>query len=213
MQAISFQLNGIQRKVITDPQRKLVEVIRQDLKLTGTKEGCGTGHCGTCTVLLDDQAVLACKTPVIKVRGRSVTTIEGLGTPDHPHPLQSAFAKAGAIQCGFCTPGLILRSQALLVKNPHPSRSEIQSALQPHLCRCTGYQKVFEAVELAAAVLRGEAGPDLPPNGRGPHRKAGGPDRCPAKSHRHGPLRRRYRRGRLLLHESFEESSFACPDS
>ena len=158
MQAISFILNGVPRKVITDPQRKLVEVIRQDLKLTGTKEGCGSGHCGTCTVLLDDQAVLACKTSVIKVRGRSVTTIEGLGTPDHPHPLQLAFAKAGAIQCGFCTPGLILRSQALLVKNPHPSRSEIQSALQPHLCRCTGYQKVFEAVELAAAVLRGEAG-------------------------------------------------------
>ncbi len=159
MQAINFQVNGIPRRVITDPQRKLSEVLRRDLKLTGTKEGCKEGHCGTCTVLLDGQAVLACKVPVTKVRGRAVTTIEGLGTPDRPHPLQMAFAKAGAIQCGFCTPGLILRSQALLTKNPSPSRTEIQSALQPHLCRCTGYQKVFEAVELAAAVLRGERGP------------------------------------------------------
>jgi aldehyde oxidoreductase len=159
MQAIHFQVNGIPRKVITDPQRKLSTVIRRDLKLTGTKEGCKEGHCGTCTVLLDGQAVLACRIPIIKARGREVTTIEGLGTPDRPHPLQLAFAKAGAIQCGFCTPGLILRSQALLTRNPSPSRSEIQSALQPHLCRCTGYQKVFEAVELAAAVLRGESGP------------------------------------------------------
>ncbi len=159
MQAIEFQVNGIPRKIVTDPQRKLSEVIRKDLKLTGTKEGCKEGHCGTCTVLLDGQAVLACKIPVIKVRGRAVTTIEGLGTPDQPHPLQLAFAKAGAIQCGFCTPGLILRSKALLDKKPGPSRSEIVNALQPHLCRCTGYQKVFEAVELAAAVLRGETGP------------------------------------------------------
>ncbi|MBI5586581.1 MAG: molybdopterin-dependent oxidoreductase [Deltaproteobacteria bacterium] len=159
MQAIQFVLNGVPRKVITDPQRKLVEVIRRDLKLTGTKEGCKEGHCGTCTVLLDGQAVLACKIPVIKVRGREVTTIEGLGSADRPHPLQLAFAKAGAIQCGFCTPGLILRSKALLDKNPHPGREEIKAALQPHLCRCTGYQKVFEAVELAASVLRGETGP------------------------------------------------------
>lgn len=93
------------------------------------------------------------------MRGRSVTTIEGLGTAEQPHPLQLAFAKAGAIQCGFCTPGLILRSKALLDKNPRPSREEIETALQPHLCRCTGYQKVFEAVELAASVLRGETGP------------------------------------------------------
>jgi aldehyde oxidoreductase len=159
MQVINFLMNGIPRKVITDPQRKLSEVIRKDLRLTGTKEGCSAGHCGTCTVLLDGKAVLACRVPVSKVRGRSVTTIEGLGAPDQPHPLQLAFAKAGAIQCGFCTPGLILRSKVLLDKNPKPSRAEIENALQPHLCRCTGYQKIFEAVELAASVLRGETGP------------------------------------------------------
>ena len=159
MQAIHFLINGVPRKVITNPRRKLLEVIRKDLRLTGTKEGCSAGHCGTCTVLLDGKPVLACRIPVAEVRGRSVTTIEGLGTADQPHPLQLAFAKAGAIQCGFCTPGLIVRSKALLDKNPRPGREEIGTFLQPHLCRCTGYQKVFEAVELAAAVLRGETGP------------------------------------------------------
>jgi aldehyde oxidoreductase len=159
MQAIHFLLNGIPRKVVTDPQRKLIEVVRKDLKLTGTKEGCSSGHCGTCTVLLDGEAVLACRIPIAKARGRAVTTIEGLGTIDQPHTLQVAFAKAGAIQCGFCTPGMILRSKALLDKNSNPNRSEIETALQPHLCRCTGYQKVFEAVELAASVLRGEKAP------------------------------------------------------
>ncbi|MBI5603191.1 MAG: molybdopterin-dependent oxidoreductase [Deltaproteobacteria bacterium] len=159
MQEISFRLNGVRRKVITDPQKKLLEVIRKDLKLVGTKEGCSEGYCGTCTVLLDGKATLACRVPVSKVQGRSVTTIEGLGTIDRPHPLQLAFARAGAIQCGFCTPGLILRSKALLDENPRPERPEIEKALQPHLCRCTGYQKIFEAVELAASVLRGETGP------------------------------------------------------
>ncbi len=159
MQEISFRLNGVPRKVITDPQKKLLEVIRKDLKLVGTKVGCSEGHCGTCTVLLDGKATLACRVPVSKVQGRSVTTIEGLGTIDRPHPLQLAFARAGAIQCGFCTPGLILRSKALLDENSRPERPEIEKALQPHLCRCTGYQKIFEAVELAASVLRGETGP------------------------------------------------------
>ena len=159
MQVISFHLNGGPRKVITDPQKKLLEVIRKDLKLVGTKEGCSAGHCGTCTVLIDGEPVLACRYPVIKTQGRSVITIEGIGSAERPHPLQLAFAKSGAIQCGFCTPGLIVRSKALLDKNPKPSREEIAIFLQPHLCRCTGYQKIFEAVELAASVLRGETGP------------------------------------------------------
>lgn len=159
MQVISFHLNGVPRKVITDPQKKLIEVIRKDLKLVGTKEGCSAGHCGTCTVLIDGEAVLACRYPVIKVQGKSVITIEGIGSVERPHPLQLAFAKVGAIQCGFCTPGLIVRSKALLDKNPQPSREEIEKFLQPHLCRCTGYQKIFEAVDLAASVLRGETSP------------------------------------------------------
>ena len=159
MQAIIFLLNGVPRKVITDPQRKLLEVIRKDLRLTGTKEGCSGGHCGTCTVLIDGEVFLACRIPVLKAQGRSVITIEGIGTADQPHPLQLAFAKAGAIQCGFCTPGLIVRSKALLDKNPRPGRDEIETFLQPHLCRCTGYQKIFEAVELAASVMRGETDP------------------------------------------------------
>lgn len=158
MEAIPFYLNGVQQKVITYPNRMLLEVIRKDLRCTGTKEGCSAGHCGTCTVLLDGKAVLSCKIPLSKVHGRFVTTIEGLGTMDHPHPLQLAFAKAGAIQCGFCTPGMILRAKALLDENPSPDRALIEKTLQPHLCRCTGYQKIFEAVELAASVLRGETG-------------------------------------------------------
>lgn len=159
MEVINFHFNGVPRKVITDPGKKLLEVIRKDLKCTGTKEGCGEGHCGTCTVLLDGKAVLSCKIPLSKVQGRSVITIEGLGTFAQPHALQLAFAKAGAIQCGFCTPGMILRAKALLDENPNPERTLIEKTLQPHLCRCTGYQKIFEAVELAASFLRGETGP------------------------------------------------------
>ena len=141
MQVINFHLNGVPRKVITDPQKKLLEVIRKDLKLVGTKEGCSAGHCGTCTVLIDGDPVLACRYPVLKVQGKSVITIEGIGSVERPHPLQLAFSKVGAIQCGFCTPGLIVRSKALLDKNPQPSREEIEKFLQPHLCRCTGYQR------------------------------------------------------------------------
>jgi aldehyde oxidoreductase len=159
MEEISFQLNAVPKRVITDPQKTLLEVLRNDFKLKGTKAGCLEGHCGTCTVLLDGNAVQACRIFVAKVQGRSVTTIEGLGTPDRPHPLQLAFAKAGAIQCGFCTPGLILRTKALLDKNPKPERADVEKALNPHLCRCTGFKKVFEAVELGASALRGETGP------------------------------------------------------
>jgi aldehyde oxidoreductase len=159
MEVIQFRLNGIPRKVITDPGRMLIAIIRKDLKCTGTKEGCSAGHCGTCTILLDGKPVLSCKIPISKVRGKSVVTIEGLGTLDHPHALQMAFAKAGAIQCGFCTPGMILRAKALLDEHPKPDRALIEKTLQPHLCRCTGYQKIFEAVELAADMLSGKTGP------------------------------------------------------
>ncbi len=157
MQEISFVLNGVTRRVFVDPQKSLLKVIREDLRLTGTKEGCSAGHCGTCAVLVGRDVVLACRFPVIKAEAKEITTIEGIGTLKNPHPLQLAFAKMGAIQCGFCTPGMIVRAKSLLDKNARPDREEIKKALQPHICRCTGYQKIFEAVEVAASYLRGEA--------------------------------------------------------
>jgi aldehyde oxidoreductase len=156
MQEINFILNGAPRRVIVDPQKSLLKVIREDLKLTGTKEGCSAGHCGSCAVLMDGEVVLSCRVPVAKAQGKEFTTIEGIGTLKNPHPLQLAFAKAGAIQCGFCTPGMIVRAKSILDKNLDPSRNEIKKALQPHICRCTGYQKIFEAIELAASFLRGK---------------------------------------------------------
>jgi len=159
MQEINFILNGAPRRVIVDPQKSLLKVIREDLKLTGTKEACSAGHCGTCAVLIDGEVALACKYPVAKAQGKEIITIEGIGTLKNPHPLQLAFAKMGAIQCGFCTPGMIIRAKSLLDGNPKPNREEIKKAIQPHLCRCTGYQKIFEAVELAASYLRGETKP------------------------------------------------------
>jgi CO/xanthine dehydrogenase Mo-binding subunit/aerobic-type carbon monoxide dehydrogenase small subunit (CoxS/CutS family) len=156
MHEINFILNGVPQRVIVNPQKSLLKVIREDLRLTGTKEGCSAGHCGTCAVLVEGEVALSCKYPVIKAQGKEVTTIEGVGTLKNPHPLQLAFAKMGAIQCGFCTPGMIIRAKSLLDGNPEPNREEVKRALQPHLCRCTGYQKIFEAVELAASYLRGE---------------------------------------------------------
>ncbi|NWG01624.1 MAG: molybdopterin-dependent oxidoreductase [Syntrophaceae bacterium] len=156
MHEINFILNGAPRRVIVDPQKSLLKVIREDLKLTGTKEGCSAGHCGSCAVLVGSEVVLSCRVPVVKAQGKEITTIEGIGTLKNPHPLQLAFAKAGAIQCGFCTPGMIIRAKSILDKNLDPSRDEIKKALQPHICRCTGYQKIFEAIELAASYLRGK---------------------------------------------------------
>lgn len=156
MHEINFILNGVPRRVIVDPQKSLLKVIREELRLTGTKEGCSAGHCGTCAVLVENGVVLACRYPVIKAQGKEITTIEGIGTLKNPHPLQLAFSKMGAIQCGFCTPGMIVRAKSLLDANPKPSREEMKKALQPHICRCTGYQKIFEAVELAASYLRRE---------------------------------------------------------
>ena len=156
MHEINFIVNGTPRRVIVDSQKSLLKVIREDLKLTGTKDGCSAGHCGTCAVLMDGEVVFSCRVPVAKAQGKEITTIEGIGTLKNPHPLQLAFAKTGAIQCGFCTPGMIVRAKSILDKNLDPSRDEIKKALQPHICRCTGYQKIFEAIELAASYLRGK---------------------------------------------------------
>ena len=153
--AITFVLNAEPCEVSFAPHKTLLEVLREDLGLTGTKHGCELGECGTCTVLVDDQPVLSCLVLGQACGGRSVRTVEGMAGATL-HPLQTAFADLGAAQCGYCTPAFLLAAQALLEHNPKPSRDEIKQALAGNLCRCTGYIKIYEAVELAAAWLRGE---------------------------------------------------------
>jgi aldehyde oxidoreductase len=154
MTPIKFILNGRTVSLDIDPMRPLLRVLRDDLGLTGTKQGCDMeGECGACTVILDGVAVRSCLLPMGKVAGRCVTTIEGIGSADHPHPLQIAFLEAGAVQCGYCTPGMLLAAKALLDQNAHPTHDEIASALDGNLCRCTGYVKIIDAVEHAAALM------------------------------------------------------------
>lgn len=136
--------------------KTLLEILREDLGLTGTKHGCELGECGTCTVLLDGKPVLSCLVLGLACEGRRVDTVEGLAEGPDLHPLQEAFADLGAAQCGYCTPGMLLTAKALLEDVPSPSREDIEHALAGNLCRCTGYLKIYEAVELAAARLRGE---------------------------------------------------------
>ncbi len=134
-----------------DPEQKLSVWLREDLRLTGTKIGCDIGVCGSCTVLVDDEPRRSCKLKLKDVAGKNVLTIEGVSAPDGSlHPIQQAFLDAGAIQCGFCTPGMVLTAYALLKKSPHPSRAEVRQALKGNLCRCTGYQQIINAVLLAA---------------------------------------------------------------
>lgn len=151
---IRFVLNGERIEIETDPSRTLLDVLRNDFGLTGTKSGCGEGDCGVCTVLLDGKAVNSCLTLIGKVEGREVTTIEGLAKNGKLHPLQEAFVEYGAIQCGFCSPGMILSAKALLDENPSPSEDEIREAIAGNLCRCTGYTKIVEAIEAAARRYR-----------------------------------------------------------
>ena len=155
---VSLCLNGRPRTFSVEPQETLLHLIREKARLTGTKCGCEMGECGACTVLLDGKPVNSCCIPAVMTDGREVTTIEGIGTPEQPHPLQQAFVEAGAIQCGFCTPGMILSAKALMDKNPAPTREEIRLALSGNLCRCTGYEKIIDAVELAAGMLARKAG-------------------------------------------------------
>jgi carbon-monoxide dehydrogenase small subunit len=154
---VAFVCNGEQVEVAFPPHKTLLEVLREDMSLTGTKHGCELGECGTCAVLVDGKPVLSCLVLGLECEGRSVETVEGMAGPDGLHPLQKAFADLGAAQCGYCTPGFLLTAKALLDENPKPSRDEIREALAGNLCRCTGYIKIFEAVELAAAWMRGEA--------------------------------------------------------
>jgi aerobic-type carbon monoxide dehydrogenase small subunit (CoxS/CutS family) len=154
---VAFRCNGEAVEVAFAPHKTLLEVLREDMNLPGTKHGCELGECGTCAVLVDGKPVLSCLVLGLECEGRSVETVEGMAGPDGLHPLQKAFADLGAAQCGYCTPGFLLTAKALLDGNSKPSRSEIREALAGNLCRCTGYIKIFEAVELAAAWMRGEA--------------------------------------------------------
>src|SRR6266404_2136834 len=153
---IAFTLNGEPTEVAFAPHKTLLEVLREDLSLTGTKHGCELGECGTCAVLVDGRSILSCLMLGLDAEGREVKSIEGMAEGAELHPLQQTFADLGAAQCGYCTPGFLLVAEELLKKKPNPTRSEIQEALSGNLCRCTGYIKIYEAVELAAARMRGE---------------------------------------------------------
>lgn len=147
---VKFKLNGEPKCIIVNPNLTLLEVIRDVFGLTGTKEGCGHGDCGACTVLLDGEAVNSCLILISQVEGKEVTTIEGLSKDGVLDPLQSSFIEAGAIQCGYCTPGMIMSAKSLLLKNSNPSDEEIKTAISGNLCRCTGYTKIKKAIQLAA---------------------------------------------------------------
>ena len=153
---IALEVNGEPAEVAFAPHKTLLEVLREDLNLTGTKHGCELGECGTCTVLLDGTPVLSCLVLGLACAGHKVRTVEGMAQAGRLHPLQETFADLGAAQCGYCTPAFLLAAEALLATNPKPTREEIKQALAGNLCRCTGYIKIYEAVELAAARMRGE---------------------------------------------------------
>lgn len=150
---IMLTVNGRLFSLSVEPRNSLLQVLREQLGLTGTKNGCAEGDCGACTVLLDGEPVNSCLLLAVEAEGVSVTTIEGLAGEGALHPVQRAFVEAGAIQCGYCTPGMVLATHALLTRDPHPSEQAVKEALVGHLCRCTGYVKILEAVQLAAALV------------------------------------------------------------
>jgi aerobic-type carbon monoxide dehydrogenase small subunit (CoxS/CutS family) len=149
--AVRLRVNGEDMAVMVPPYKTLLEVLREDLGLTGTKHGCELGECSTCGVLVDGRPFLSCLAMPLDLEGREITTVEGMAAGNEPHPLQVAFAELGAAQCGYCTPAMLLTASALLDRDPQPTRDAIKEALAGVLCRCTGYLKIFEAVELAAS--------------------------------------------------------------
>ena len=149
--AFAFWVNGERKTVEAFPMRRLLDVLREDLGLTGTKEGCGEGECGACSVIIDEQLVNSCLVPIAQVEGARIRTIEGLAKNGDLHPVQQAFVNFGGAQCGICTPGMIMASVDLLSRHPQPTREQIREGLSGNLCRCTGYMRIFEAVEKAAA--------------------------------------------------------------
>ncbi len=150
---LTLNVNGEAAQLLVPVHKTLLEVLREDMQLTGTKHGCELGECGTCTVLIDGKPHLSCLVLPIQVEGRAITTVEGMASGSDLDPLQTAFAEIGAAQCGYCTPGILLSARSLLEENPRPSRDEIKEALAGNLCRCTGYTKIVEAIELAAGRM------------------------------------------------------------
>lgn len=155
---VTLTLNGESTELLCEPRQTLLEVLRDELDLTGTKEGCATGDCGACSVLLDGRVVCSCLVLGVEAEGRTVTTVEGLADGERLHPLQTAFLEHAALQCGICTPGFLVAAKALLERNPDPSEHEVRYELAGNLCRCTGYDKIVRAVLAAAATMRGAAG-------------------------------------------------------
>jgi len=155
---IELTINGKKRKVETTHSTRLLDLIRDDLHLTGTKEGCGKGECGACTVIMNGELVASCLVLASQADGAVITTIEGIGNGGHLDLIQEAFIETGAVQCGFCTPGMILAAKKLLEENPHPTEEEIKRGISGNLCRCTGYQKIFDAIKLAANRLSKKGG-------------------------------------------------------
>ena len=160
-QIISLNVNNDTHQVAAYPSQTLLDVLRDDLGLTGTKRSCGTGTCGMCTVIIDKKAVLACLTLAVECEGKTITTIEGISNPDGTlHPLQKSFIENGAVQCGFCSPGIIMTAKALIDKNPNPDEEDIKEALAGTICRCTGHFKTIEAVQKATEHINKEPGND-----------------------------------------------------
>jgi len=150
---IELTINGKKRKVETTPSTRLLDLLRDDLHLIGTKEGCGKGECGACTVIMNGELIASCLVLAPQADGAVITTIEGIGEGENLDPIQEAFIETGAVQCGFCTPGMILATKKLLEENAYPSEEEIKRGISGNLCRCTGYQKIFDAIKLAANRL------------------------------------------------------------
>ena len=153
---IHFTLNGRPHELSVQPWKTLLQLIREDLKLTGTKEGCGHGECGSCTVLMEGKTVNSCLVPALEADNKEIITIEGLSEGETLHPIQEAFVSHSGMQCGFCTPGMIMSAKALLDSNPDPSEEEIREGIAGNFCRCTGYTKIIESISAAAGAMKGE---------------------------------------------------------
>ena len=157
MKDITLNVNEIDYIIKIDEEDRLIDVLREGLKLTGTKEGCGEGECGACTVIMDGVTVNSCMVMAFQAEGKKIITIEGLGTDEEIDPIQQAFLEEGAVQCGFCIPGMVLSAKVVLDNNTSPSREEIRESISGNLCRCTGYNKIIDAIERAGKLLRGES--------------------------------------------------------
>lgn len=151
---ITVQVNGVARELQPPPMKRLLDVLREDLRLTGTKEGCGEGECGACSVIVDGEVINSCLVPVCQVNGSNILTVEGLAHDGRLDPIQQAFLEFGGAQCGICTPGMLIAARALLDENARPSRDEIKEAIAGNLCRCTGYVKIIDAIERAAEMMQ-----------------------------------------------------------